>query len=154
MEILNKNHELSLDRHHPIVHYDLVINLTPTSEVIKYIPYPPPPCSLYFHPRPLPQCSQIQYLEYCLDHAYIYPCINIHYRIHVTVKALEHFCKEGGGDSYWKLWWDFCLSYLYKLLPLTSKCIHIYCYLRQVSVGPSHIIFELVETTTPNHNYI
>lgn len=49
MEILNKNHELPLDRHHPIVHYDLVINLTPTSEVIKYIPVftilssPPPP---------------------------------------------------------------------------------------------------------------
>lgn len=137
------------------MHFDLVINLTPTSEVIKYIPYPLPPCSLYFHPRPLPQCSQIQYLEYCLDHAYIYLCINIHYRIHVTVKAHEHFCKKGGGATCWKLWWEFCLSYLNKLLPLTctSKCIHIYFYLRQVSVGPSHIILELVEITSPNHNY-
>lgn len=114
----------------------------------------PTPVFTILSSPPLPHCSQIQYLEYCLDHAYIYPCINIHYRIHVTVKAHEHFCKKGGGATCWKLWWDFCLSYLYELLPLTSKCIHIYCYLIQVSVGPSHIILELVETSSPNHNYI
>lgn len=151
MEILNKNHELPLDR-------AFWSGDQPDTDFRGYQIYSlsPTPVFTILSSPPLPQCSQIQYLEYCLDHAYIYLCINIHYRIHVTVKAHEHFCKKGGGATCWKLWWEFCLSYLNKLLPLTctSKCIHIYCYLRQVSVGPSHIILELVEITTSNHNYI